>query len=142
MTWRRTAGRPSWKRRPESSPDVGSGACGCPRSPPKPAVSTALAYYHFKDRAGILHRTLEFISDRAERCTVDRPAREYDNDPHRDLERSLLLEFQDRPEVRENSIAWGELQATAVFDPELRAALAGARLIWIGELTSTLARIR
>ncbi|MCX4393143.1 TetR/AcrR family transcriptional regulator [Streptomyces sp. NBC_00053] len=105
-------------------------------------VSTALAYYHFKDRAGILHRTLEFISDRAERCTVDRPAREYDNDPHHDLERSLLLEFQDRPEVRENSIAWGELQATAVFDPELRAALAGARLIWIGELTSTLARIR
>ncbi|MFJ2768818.1 TetR/AcrR family transcriptional regulator [Streptomyces sp. NPDC087300] len=104
-------------------------------------ISTALVYYHFKDRAGILHRTLEFISDRAERYTAAHPRRERDGDPRRDLERSLLLEFQDRPEVRENSTAWGELQATAVFDPELREALAEARLIWIGELTDTLGRI-
>ncbi|MCX4671305.1 TetR/AcrR family transcriptional regulator [Streptomyces sp. NBC_01381] len=105
-------------------------------------VSTALVYYHFKDRAGILRRTLEFISDRAERYTGGHaedggPGR----DPRQDLERCLLLEFQDRPEVRENSTAWGELRATAVFDPELREALADARQIWIGELTATLARI-
>ncbi|QEU90598.1 TetR/AcrR family transcriptional regulator [Streptomyces kanamyceticus] len=105
-------------------------------------VSTALVYYHFKDRAGILHRTLEFISDRAERYTAGHPRRERDSDPRRDLESSLLLEFQDRPEVRENSTAWGELQATSVFDPELRDALAEARLIWIGELTHTLGRIQ
>ncbi|MET8684555.1 TetR/AcrR family transcriptional regulator [Streptomyces sp. NPDC004732] len=107
-------------------------------------ISTALVYYHFKDRAGILHRTLEFISDRAERYTVGRPPGERHADgldPRRALERSLLLEFQDRPEVRENSTAWGELQATAVFDPELREALAGARLIWIDELTDALGRI-
>ncbi|MFJ7494645.1 TetR/AcrR family transcriptional regulator [Streptomyces sp. NPDC097727] len=105
-------------------------------------VSTALVYYHFKDRAGILHRTLEFISDRAGRYTAGRaecggPGRT----PRQELERSLLLEFQDRPEVRENSTAWGELRATAVFDPELREALAEAHLIWIGELTDTLGRI-
>ncbi|MEU6819385.1 TetR/AcrR family transcriptional regulator [Streptomyces atriruber] len=105
-------------------------------------ISTALVYYHFKDRAGILHRTLEFISDRAERYTVGRPPGErHGDDPRRALERSLLLEFQDRPEVRENSTAWGELQATAVFDPELREALAEARLIWIDELTDTLGHI-
>ncbi|MCF3123452.1 TetR family transcriptional regulator C-terminal domain-containing protein [Streptomyces arenae] len=57
------------------------------------------------------------------------------------MERCLLLEFQDRPEVRENSTACGELQATAVFDPELREALAGARLIWIHELTDALGRV-
>ncbi|MEV0323802.1 TetR/AcrR family transcriptional regulator [Streptomyces sp. NPDC050658] len=102
-------------------------------------VSTALVYYHFKDRAGILHRTMEFISDRAERYT----AGDTDPcpDPRGELERSLLLEFQDRPEVRENSTAWGELRATAVFDPELRDALAEARRIWVGELTDILGRI-
>ncbi len=104
-------------------------------------ISTALVYYHFKDRAGILHRTLEFISDRAERYTVGSPPGERHDGPRRALERSLLLEFQDRPEVRENSTAWGELQATAVFDPELREALAGARLIWIHELTDALGRV-
>ncbi|MFI6417393.1 TetR/AcrR family transcriptional regulator [Streptomyces sp. NPDC050842] len=30
-------------------------------------VSIALIYYHFKDRAGVLRHTLEFISDRADR---------------------------------------------------------------------------
>lgn len=55
-------------------------------------VSTALAYYHFKDRAGILRRTLEFISDRAERYTdghtgAGRPGA----DPRKERERSLLL---------------------------------------------------
>ncbi|MFE0133820.1 TetR/AcrR family transcriptional regulator [Streptomyces sp. NPDC059037] len=105
-------------------------------------VSTALVYYHFKDRAGILRRTLEFISDRAERYTGGRAEDGgLGRDPRRDLERCLLLEFQDRPEVRENSTAWGELRATAVFDPELREALADARLVWIGELTGTLRRI-
>ncbi|MYS06337.1 TetR family transcriptional regulator, partial [Streptomyces sp. SID6041] len=76
-------------------------------------VSTALIYYHFKDRAGILRHTLEFISDRADRYTAaDEDAAEA-FDPRRELERSLLLEFQDLPEVRENSTAWGELRASA-----------------------------
>ncbi|MFE0103591.1 TetR/AcrR family transcriptional regulator [Streptomyces sp. NPDC059009] len=105
-------------------------------------ISTALVYYHFKDRAGILHRTLEFISDRAERYTGGHPGQgSREDNPRQALERSLLLEFQDRPEVRENSTAWGELQATAVFDPELREALAGARLIWLRRLTDALGRI-
>lgn len=126
-------------------------------------VSTALVYYYFKNRAGILHRTMEFISDRAERYTAggdttgrdstggdaagdgtagrDPAGRDTDTEPlppRQELERSLLLEFQDRPEVRENSTAWGELRATAVFDPDLREALTKARLIWIGELTDLL----
>ncbi|MFC8124201.1 TetR/AcrR family transcriptional regulator [Streptomyces sp. NPDC057302] len=115
-------------------------------------VSTALVYYHFKDRAGILRLTMEFISDRAERYTAGPggsgsggsspdPGPDPGLAARQELERSLLLEFQDRPEVRENSTAWGELRATAVFDPELREALAEARLVWIGELTDTLGRI-
>lgn len=104
---------------------------------------------------------MEFISDRAERYTAggdaagrgstghdaarhDAAGHDADTEPlapRQELERSLLLEFQDRPEVRENSTAWGELRATAVFDPDLREALAEARLTWIGELTDPLGRI-
>ncbi|MCB5164097.1 TetR/AcrR family transcriptional regulator [Streptomyces bambusae] len=107
-------------------------------------VSTALVYYHFKDRAGILHHTLEFISDRADRYTAAESdagrADGTDDDPRRELARTLLLEFQDVPEVRENSTAWGELRASAVFDPALRTDLARAGLVWVHEVAELLGR--
>ncbi|MEU8762684.1 TetR/AcrR family transcriptional regulator [Streptomyces sp. NPDC048659] len=105
-------------------------------------VSTALVYYHFKDRAGILRHTLEFISDRADRYTAEAEGAEPDGpyDPRLELERSLLLEFQDLPEVRENSTAWGELRASAVFEPELRPDLARAGLTWVHEVAALLAQ--
>ncbi|UKY54497.1 TetR/AcrR family transcriptional regulator [Streptomyces inhibens] len=95
-------------------------------------VSTALIYYHFKDRAGLLRRTLEFISRRAVRYTD--AALEASDDPRTQLTEMLLLELQDTPHVRENSAAWGELRATAVFDPDLRELLAAATREWIDDL--------
>ncbi|MFB7514853.1 TetR/AcrR family transcriptional regulator [Streptomyces sp. NPDC056144] len=103
-------------------------------------VSTALIYYHFKDRAGTLRHTLEFISDRADRYTAGEEEGE-EGDARQELEQTLLLEFQDAPEVRENSTAWGELRATAVFEPELRADLARATLAWIHDVADLLGRI-
>ncbi|MER8048148.1 TetR/AcrR family transcriptional regulator [Streptomyces sp. NPDC094032] len=103
-------------------------------------VSTALIYYHFKDRAGILRHTLEFISDRADRYTADEECPDGPFAPHQELERSLLLEFQDLAEVRENSTAWGELRASAVFEPELRPDLARAGLTWVHEIAALLAQ--
>ncbi|SEM51233.1 TetR/AcrR family transcriptional regulator [Streptacidiphilus jiangxiensis] len=103
-------------------------------------VSVALIYYHFDDRAGIMRRTLEFISDRADRYTAER---EDDDpvDPRSELEQVLLLELQDTPEVRENSTAWGELRASAVFEPELREDLAKATLTWIHSTAELLGRV-
>ncbi|MFF4319696.1 TetR/AcrR family transcriptional regulator [Streptomyces sp. NPDC001568] len=107
-------------------------------------VSTALIYYHFKDRTGILRHALAFIGDRADRYTgtgsatrggAAEPAAE---DPGGLLERTLLLEFQDLPEVRENSTAWGELRAHAIFDPELREELAAAGTAWVEEVAGLL----
>ncbi|MER7949277.1 TetR/AcrR family transcriptional regulator [Streptomyces sp. NPDC096079] len=110
-------------------------------------VSTALLYYHFKDRAGILRHTLEFISDRADRYTSEAGdgagrSTEAPSDARTELERSLLLEFQDAPEVRENSTAWGELRASAIFEPELRGDLARATLAWIHDVADLLSCVR
>ncbi|MFI6644893.1 TetR/AcrR family transcriptional regulator [Streptomyces sp. NPDC050504] len=105
-------------------------------------VSTALIYYHFKDRAGVLRKTLEFINDRAERYTAQRDPDAEPLGPREELEETLLLELQDSAEVRENSCAWGELRASAVFDDLLREDLARATLVWVQEVAALLGRVR
>lgn len=55
-----------------------------------------------------------------------------------ELERRLLLELQDVPEIRENSTAWGELRAGAVFEPELREDLARVGVAWVREVADLL----
>ncbi|MER5966032.1 TetR/AcrR family transcriptional regulator [Streptomyces sp. NPDC002057] len=105
-------------------------------------VSKALVYYHFEDRAGLLRSTLGFIGTRAERFTRrDPPGPRDPASSRRELERRLLLELQDLPEVRENSTAWGELRAGAVFDPELREELARAGAGWVREVADLLGRV-
>ncbi|MFJ3663777.1 TetR/AcrR family transcriptional regulator [Streptomyces sp. NPDC090119] len=104
-------------------------------------VSTGLIYYHFKDRAGVLRRTLQFISDRAGHYTTVRDPDAAPLTPREELEQSLLLELQDTGEVRENSSAWGELRASAVFDPLLREELASATSLWVREVTAMLTRV-
>ncbi|QNS08406.1 TetR/AcrR family transcriptional regulator [Streptomyces xanthii] len=105
-------------------------------------VSTALIYYHFKDRSGILHHTLEFISDRAGRYTTDRDPGAEPLSPREDLNKTLLLELQDATAVRENSSAWGELRASAVFDEVLREDLKRATVIWTQEVAALLGRVQ
>lgn len=105
-------------------------------------VSTALIYYHFKDRTGILRQTLEFINDRAERYTTERAEDAPPPTPREELEQTLLLELQDTTEVRENSTAWGELRASAVFDETLREDLARATRIWVQEIAELLGVVR
>lgn len=105
-------------------------------------VSTGLIYYHFKDRTGILRHTLEFINDRAERYTTSRDPDAEPLGPREELDEVLLLELQDTPEVRENSSAWGELRASAVFDPVLREDLARATLVWVQEVAALLGQVQ
>jgi AcrR family transcriptional regulator len=95
-------------------------------------VSTALIYYHFGDRAGLLRQTLAFIYERADRYTAPGPGA---TDAHTALERVLLLELQDDEAVRENSTAWGELRSTAIFETDLREQLLDATRQWIDDIT-------
>ncbi|SBV04625.1 transcriptional regulator, TetR family [Streptomyces sp. Ncost-T6T-1] len=105
-------------------------------------VSTALIYYHFKDRTGILRKTLEFISDRADRYTTRLNPDGEPLSPREEVEQTLLLELQDTAEVRENSSAWGELRASAVFDEVLREDLERSTLVWVQEVADLLGRVR
>ncbi|MEU3744700.1 MULTISPECIES: TetR/AcrR family transcriptional regulator [Streptomyces] len=104
-------------------------------------VSTGLIYYHFKDRTGILRHTLEFINSRAERYTAAQDEAAEPLSPREELDQVLILELQDTPEVRENSTAWGELRASAVFDPVLREDLARATLVWVQEVAGLLGQV-
>ncbi|MEV0670346.1 TetR/AcrR family transcriptional regulator [Mycobacterium sp. NPDC050441] len=94
-------------------------------------ISTALIYYHFGNRAGLIRRALEYVNDRAARYT-DQALES--TDPRTQIEQMLLLEIQGSPTVRENSIAWGELRASAVFNEDLRLPLRDATRAWSADL--------
>ncbi|MCE7004739.1 TetR/AcrR family transcriptional regulator [Kibdelosporangium philippinense] len=101
-------------------------------------ISTALIYYHFGNRAGLLRHTLEFINDRAAVYTQQVSA----ETPRAELELLLSRELQDSETVRENSTAWGELRASAVFDAALREPLAESTRIWVGEVAEVIERTK
>ena len=94
-------------------------------------VSPGLLYYHFGDRAGLLAAALVFVSDRAARYTADSD----EQDPVAQIRHALLAELQDRADVIENSSAWGELRASAIFEPALQAPLAAATQEWNEAIT-------
>jgi len=99
-------------------------------------VSQGLIYYHFGDRAGLLSRTFAFVNERAGDYT--QRAETNGATPDEQLELKLLLELQDDPQVIENSTAWGELRASAKFDPDLRQALRDSTADWVGEIAHAL----
>jgi AcrR family transcriptional regulator len=103
-------------------------------------VSQGLLYYHFGDRAGLLQRTFAFVNERAGGYT-QRGAEERAS-PRARLEMQLLLELQDDEQVIENSIAWGELRASAKFEPELQQALRDSTEEWVGDIAAALESLR
>ncbi len=92
-------------------------------------VSLGLVYYHFTDRAGLLAETFRFLNDRAAGYVADAVAAA--QDPVDRVAQRLLSELQDEPLVVENSAAWGELRASAVFEEFLREPLRVATARWI-----------
>lgn len=90
-------------------------------------VAVSLIYYHFTSRAGLLRATLERANEQASsgRLAQDGGGPAYDA-----VERALLGELEDSPAVRRNSLVWGELCASAAFDPELRDAVREATAAW------------
>ncbi|MFJ4651700.1 TetR/AcrR family transcriptional regulator [Nocardia sp. NPDC088792] len=93
-------------------------------------VSPGLLYYHFKDRDGLLAAALTYINDQA---LTYRQAASGSGSSREQLVDYLLAEIQDLPEVVENSLAWNELRACAVYETPLREPLAQASRQWTTE---------
>ncbi|MEV6065938.1 TetR/AcrR family transcriptional regulator [Nocardia sp. NPDC052001] len=98
-------------------------------------VSPGLLYYHFKDRDGLLAAALTYINDRARTYRTAAGAGESARER---LIHQILDEIQDRAEVRENSLAWNELRACAVYEEALREPLTRTSRRWSGEISDTI----
>jgi AcrR family transcriptional regulator len=99
-------------------------------------VSTALLYYHFTDRTGLLDAALTFMTDRAYsyRSVLDTPG----DSAWQRLLNHVSQEFQDDPIVVETTKAWNELRASAVYEPELREPVAKATAAWREEIIESI----
>lgn len=98
-------------------------------------VAVSLLYYHFGSRDGLVRATLDHANERAAAApTVAGGESGYDA-----ARRILLGELDGAPHVRETSVVWGEVLASAVFEPGLRDQLRAANATWVGLVA---ARIR
>lgn len=95
-------------------------------------VSVALIYYHFENREGLLRRVLEHANDRAGAYTQS--GLPVCATPREQIEQILLREIQDDPAVIENVAVWNEINATAVFEPNLRDAVRASTGRWLGSI--------
>jgi AcrR family transcriptional regulator len=94
-------------------------------------VATSLLYYYFANRNGLVRATLDHANERAERSVHE------DATGRAAVERSLLAELEDG--ARATSVVWGEVLASAVFEPDLRDQLNEATGAW-NELIATAIR--
>ena len=58
------------------------------------------------------------------------------DDPRTRLAQALLGELQDTDVVRETSVVWGELRASAAFHEELRPALRATTNAWNADIAA------
>jgi len=99
-------------------------------------VSPALLYYHFESRAGVVRAALEHASEQAPSTALrSAPA---GGTGYEALEAALLGELSDDEDVRQAAIVWGEVSASAVFDPELRGAVRKVTEEWRAEVADAI----
>jgi AcrR family transcriptional regulator len=85
-------------------------------------VAVSLLYYYFGSRNGLVRATLDHANERAATTTV--PAAS----GRATVEATLLSEFD--ADARDQSVVWGEVLASAVFESELRDQLRDAGGTW------------
>jgi AcrR family transcriptional regulator len=80
-------------------------------------VAVSLIYYYFGSRKGLVRATLDHSNERAASAA---PA---------GVRATLLAELDEA--ARETSTVWGEIQASAVFEPDLREQVREATDAWV-----------
>lgn len=86
-------------------------------------VAVSLLYYYFGSRNGLVRATLDHANERAA-TSVRRDS------GRATVEATLLAELDE--DARETSVVWGEVLASAVFEPKLRDGLREASGTWTG----------
>lgn len=98
-------------------------------------IATSLLYYYFEDRAALVKAALDHANEQAPTMLDDEgaagPARER-------LIAALLGELSDEAAVRDNSVVWNEVSASAVFEPALRADLQRVTDAWNAKVARTI----
>ena len=100
-------------------------------------VSPPLLYYHFHDRQGLVKAALAHAGEQAPSTGLG--ADVAGRTGYEAIETSLLAEFDDDPRVRDHAVVWGEVAASAVFDPDLREDLHGVVAQWRDKVASAIA---
>ncbi len=90
-------------------------------------VAVSLLYYYFGSRNGLVRATLEHANERAAAAAA--PESNGASGLER-VEATLLAEFGGDAETRDTSVVWGEVLASAVFQPDLREQLREAAANW------------
>ena len=101
-------------------------------------VSPPLLYYHFASRQGLIRAALERASDKAPSAAL-----RVDSGPtsgYEAVKAALLAELDEERTVRDNAIVWGEVSATAVFEPELRADVKRVTDTWSATVADAIRR--
>lgn len=100
-------------------------------------VSPPLLYYHFQDRHGLVRAALAYAGEQSPSNTLDGEVSE--GNAYEAIQAALLAEFDDDPRVRDHAVVWGEVAASAVFDPDLRDDLHAVVGEWRDKVAMTIA---
>lgn len=102
------------------------------------SVSPPLLYYHFASRSGLIRAALQHASDQAPSSALRRePSGENGLDA---IRTALLAELDDDRAVRENAVVWGEVSASAVFEPALREDVRRVTDEWVATVAAGIQR--
>jgi AcrR family transcriptional regulator len=100
-------------------------------------VSPPLLYYHFDDRQGLVKAALAYAGEQAPSTGLD--ADLDGRTGYEAIEAALLAEFDDDPQVHDHAVVWGEVAASAVFDPDLRDDLHAVVAQWRDKVAMAIA---
>jgi AcrR family transcriptional regulator len=101
-------------------------------------VSPPLLYYHFASRSGLIRAALEHASEQAPSSALRREPT--GKDGFEAVQTALLAELDDDRAVRENAVVWGEVSASAVFEPALREDVKKVSEEWCAAVASGIRR--
>ncbi len=87
-------------------------------------VAVSLIYYYFGSRKGLVRATLDHANERAARAAPQ------------GVRATLLAELDESN--RETSTVWGEIQASAIFEPALQEQVREATETWVSVVAAAI----